>query len=137
MSEPIREQIIARLIKLTGARYGVPGGIDDDELPVKILEDGSETAEADAFDQWVIELPITIAYVEAFESSDPDKMRKAAHKALTQIVRDVYVDEDLGGLAEYVEYTGGSIQTEAARFVFAQAGFVVKYHTARGDLTSN
>jgi hypothetical protein len=45
----------------------------------------------------------------------------------------MFADETFGALADGIEYTGGGIQTEVGKFVFAEAQFTVSYHYVRGD----
>lgn len=137
MAEILREQILSKLLKVTNSKYGTPGGVDDDELPIRILDDFDDTIEPDAYDQWVHTMSIVIAHADAVEYSDANKMRQAAHKEIEKILSSLYEDETLGGLVEHIELTGLNVQTEAARFVFAQVNLTVTYHTSRGDLTSN
>ena len=137
MADILREQIIQKLLKVTNSRYGTPGGVDDDELPICILDDFDDLVEPDAYDQWVHTMSIVIAHANAVEYSDPDKMRRAAHKEIEKILSAIYADETLDGMVEHIELTGLNVQTEAARFVFSQVNLTVTYHTSRGDLTSN
>lgn len=133
----IREQIIQKLLKVTNSRYGTPEGVDDQDLPIRILDDFDDVIEPDAYDQWVHRMSIVIADANAVEYSDPDKMRQEAHKGIQKILSAIYADETLDGLVEHIELTGLNVQTEAARFIFAQVSLTVTYHTSRGDLTSN
>lgn len=133
----LREQIIQKLLKVTNSTYGVPGGVDDQDLPIRVLDDFEDIVEPDAYDQWVHTMSIIIAEANAVETSDPDKMRQDAHKNINQILSSIYDDETLGGLAEHIELTGVNVQTEAARFTFVQLSLTVTYHSQRGDLATN
>lgn len=137
MATILREQILQKLLKVTNSKYGTPGGVDDQDLPIRILDDFEDTVEPNAYDQWVNTMSVIIAHADAVEYSDPDKMRQAAHREIEKILSAVYADETLDGLAEHIELTGLNVQTEAARFIFAQVNLTVTYHTSRGDLTSN
>jgi hypothetical protein len=52
---------------------------------------------------------------------------------LADLVAAMYSDETFGGLADGVDYTGGSINVELGNLVFAEAQLQVRFHHVRGD----
>lgn len=134
MPTSIREQLLAAIAIAVDGEYGIPAPEDERDLPVCIVAEGEETAQPGSYGEEEIELPLAVARAAASTSStDRDVMRAQANELLAQIRVDMFADETFGGLADGVEYTGGGIQTELGRIVFAEAQFLVRYHTVRGD----
>jgi hypothetical protein len=130
----IREQLLSAIATAVGGEYGIPAPEDERDLPVCIVAEGEETASPDGYGYEVMEMPVAVARAAASTSStDRDAMRAQAHDLLAQIRVDMFADETFGGLADGVEYTGGGIQSELGKIVFAEAQFLVRYHTVRGD----
>ncbi|RKZ55714.1 MAG: hypothetical protein DRQ44_17490 [Gammaproteobacteria bacterium] len=133
MTISIREQLLDAITTAVGGEYGIPAPESERDLPVTIVEDGPEGAETTAYNQTNIEMPIAVAKAASATSSDRDTMRAQANALLQTIITTMFTDETFGSLADGIEYTGGGIQTEVGKFVFAEAQFIVRYHYLRGD----
>lgn len=128
----VREQLIAAILTATGASYGLSAPEDDRDLPVTIVQDGTDTA-ATNYDYTACVMPLNIARAEAATSTNRDTMRIQAHAALAALITAMHTDETFGALALGVDYTGGGIQIEVGKFVFAEASFQVRYQHLRGQ----
>jgi len=128
----IREQLIAAILTATGGEYGVPAPEDERDLPVTLVQDGTDTASTN-YDYTACSMPITVARAELAVGTDRDALRAQAHAALAALIAAMHADETFGGLAVGVDYTGGGIQTEVGKFVFAEASFTVRYQHLRGQ----
>jgi hypothetical protein len=133
MPVSIREQILAAITTAVDGVYGVPAPELDRDLPICIVQDGEETAAPDQYGFDTIELPVAVAKAAAATSTNKGAMRAQANELLASIRADMFADETFSGLADGVEYTGGGIQTELAKICFAEAQFLVRYQTVRGD----
>ena len=133
MPTAIREQLLGAITSDVGGEYGVPAPETEQELPITIVQDGPDGAADDVYNQTNVEMPVVVARAEVAADRDRDAMRAQANELLASIITTVFADETFGGLADGVEYTGGGIQTEVGKFVFAEAQFTVRYHHVRGD----
>lgn len=137
MPTAIREQILSALTTAVGGEYGLPAPEDERDLPITIVEDQPESASEDQYGYSVMVLPVVVASGAAAATTDRNAMRAQANALLASIVQTVFADAPLGALVDGVEYTGGGIQTEVGRFVFAEAQFSIRYHTVRGNPFTN
>lgn len=128
----IREQLIAAILTATGGEYGVPAPEDERDLPVTIVQDGTDSASTN-YDYTACSMPITVARAELAVGTDRNALRAQAHAALAALIAAMHTDETFGALAQGVDYTGGGIQTEVGKFVFAEASFTVRYQHLRGQ----
>ena len=128
----IREQLIAAILTATGGEYGVPAPEDERDLPVTIVQDSTDTATTN-YDYTACSMPITVARAELAVGTDRNALRAQAHAALAALIAAMHTDETFGALALGVDYTGGGIQTEVGKFVFAEASFTVRYQHLRGQ----
>jgi len=128
----IREKLLIAVTSAVNGAYGIPSPEDERQLPVTIVQDGSDEAVA-RYDTTELTTTIAIGRVELSVSDDPAAMRAQANEMLAQIVADMHADETFGGLAYGVDYAGGGIQAEQGKFVFAEASFGVRWHHLRGD----
>ena len=128
----IREQLIAAILVATGGDYGVPAPEDERDLPVTIVQDGSDSA-TQSYDYTLCSMPMNVARAELASGNNRDALRIQAHAALSSLITAMHTDETFGGLAVGVDYTGGGIQTEVGKFVFAEASFTVRYQHLRGQ----
>ena len=133
MPTAIREQLLSAITTAVGGEYGTPAPESERDLPITIVQDGPDAAEDDIYNQTNLLMPLAIASAESATSTDRDAMRTQAHALLASIITTMFADETFGGLADGVEYTGGGVQTEVGKFVFAEAQFTVRYHHLRGD----
>jgi len=132
MTTCVRERLIAAILTATGGIYGLPTPDDERDLPVTIVQDGTDTATA-SYDTTQCVMPLNVGRAEAATNNDRDALRAQAHAALATLISAMATDETFGGLASSTEYTGGGIQTEAGKFVFAEATFTVRYQHLRGQ----
>lgn len=133
MPTAIREQILAAITTAVSGEYGIPAPESERDLPVTIVQDGQDEAETTTYNQTNVLMPVAIASAAAATSHDKDTMRAQANALLASIITTMFADETFGDLADGIEYTGGGIQTEVGKFVFAEAQFTVRYHFVRGD----
>lgn len=133
MPTSIREQLLSAITTAVGGEYGIPAPEDERDLPVTIVEDQPEQASDDQYNLSGILMPVVVARAAQAADNDRDAMRAQANELLASIKSEMFADESFGNLADGVQYTGGGIQTEVGRFVFAEAQFTVRYHTVRGD----
>jgi hypothetical protein len=129
---PVREFLLAAILTATGGEYGVSAPEDERDLPLTIVQDGTDTASAN-YDYTACAMPLSIARAEVATGSTRDALRAQAHTALAALMTVMHTNETFGGLAVGVDYTGGGIQTELGKFVFAEASFVVRYQHLRGQ----
>jgi hypothetical protein len=132
MTAPVRERLIAAILTATGGAYGVPAPEDERDLPLTLVQDGTDTA-ANNYDYTACPMPLSIARAEVATGSTRDALRAQAHDALAALITAMHTDETFGGLAVGVDYTGGGIQAELGKFVFAEASFTVRYQHLRGQ----
>ena len=128
----IREQLIAAILTATGGQYGLTAPEDERDLPLTLVQDAPDTATQN-YDYTACAMPISLGRAEVAASIDRNAARQQAHAALTVLITAMHTDETFGGLAVGVDYTGGGIQTEAGKFVFAEASFTVRYQHLRGQ----
>jgi hypothetical protein len=131
----VREQILSAITTLVGGEYGVPAPESERDLPITIVQDTPDERADDTYHHTRLLMPVAIAKAVEATSRDPDAMRSQAHDLLSDIIATMFADETFGALADGLEYSGGGIQTEVGKFVFAEAQFVVRYHHVRGDAT--
>ena len=133
MPTSVREQILSAITTRVGGEYGIPAPETERDLPITIVQDGPDDASDDVYGQTNAQMPVVIASAVVAASKDRDDMRAEAGELLASLIQSVFSDETFGGLVEKVEYTGGGIQTEATKFLFAEAQFTVFYNHVRGD----
>ena len=133
MPTAIREQLLSAITTAVSGEYGVPAPDSEQDLPITIVQDGADEAQANAYGDTDALMPLAIASAAVATSSDLNTMRAQANALLASIITTMHTDETFGGLADGIEYTGGGIETEVGKFVFAEAQFTVRYHFTRGD----
>ena len=129
----IRELLLDEITTAVSGEYGIPAPEDERDLPVTIVQDGPDSATTDVYGQTNVVSTVAVASAAAATTTDRDLMRAQANELLAQIITDMFADETFDGNADGVEYTGGGIQTEVGKFVFAEAQFAVRWHHQRGD----
>lgn len=132
MTAPVRERLLAAICTAVGGEYGLPSPEDERDLPVTIVQDNTDTVTSN-YDTTQLAMPINVGRAEAAASSDRAALRAQANAALAALITAMAADETFGGLAINADYTGGGIQTEAGKFVFAEATFTVHYKHLRGQ----
>jgi hypothetical protein len=129
----VRERLLAAMVLATGGAYGLPSPEDERDLPVTIVQDATDTASTN-YDATLCVMPLNVARAElAAPGSTRAQLRAQAHAALAAISVAMHTDETFGGLAVGVDYTGGGIQVELGKYVFAEASFNVRYQHLRGQ----
>jgi hypothetical protein len=129
----IREQLLSAITTAVGGEYGTPAPEDERDLPITIVQDGPDQATPEVYGQTNVITVLAVASAAVAASNDRDAMRAQANELLATIITDMHTDETFGALADGIEYTGGGIQTEVGKFVFAEAQFAVRWHHLRGD----
>lgn len=133
MAISIREQLLEAITTAVGGEYGIPPPSNEREMPVTIVKDIAEGAEDTEYGFSNITTQVAIGSAASATDIDRDTMRAQANDLLAAIYSAMYDDETFGGLADRVEYSGGIINTELGRFVFAEGQFLVHWHHVRGD----
>ena len=136
MPDPVsvREQVLAAMTSAVGGEYGTPAPEDERDLPITIVqENGLDQASDDEYGYTNVVIPVSVGSAAVATSNNRALMRAQANELLASLVSTVFADAPLGALADGIQYTGGGIQTEVGKFVFAEAQFSVRYHTVRGD----
>jgi hypothetical protein len=133
MPTSIREQLISAIKTTVGGKYGIPAPEDERDLPITIVDDGNDEATDEVYDQTTLLMPIAIGSAAIAASEDRDAMRAQAHALHASIITAMFADEKFGALADGIDYSGGGIQTEIGKYVFAEAQFTVRYRHLRGD----
>lgn len=132
MTDSVRERLLNAILTAVGGQYGIPAPEDERDLPATIVQEGDDTATTN-YDYTACVMPIAVARAELAANSNRDTMRVQGHAALKALIAAMHVDETFGGLAQGVDYTGGGIQVEAGKLVFAEATFQVRYQHLRGQ----
>jgi hypothetical protein len=127
----VREVLIGKILAAVGGEYGLRAPEDDRDLPVTIVQDGSDEATAN-YDATVCVMPVNVARAEEAVSTDRDRIRQQAHAALKALISSMYADETFDGMAVGINYTGGGIQADG-KLVFAEAAFQVRYQHLSGQ----
>jgi len=141
MPTPIREQLLSAITTAVGGSYGVQLPDSDRDVPLIIVQDAEETAQPDAYGSTNYEIEIVVVSADAAPAYTDGQtqaeyqaaMRAKCHDLLAAVQSLFFTDPTFGGLADGVDYTGGSIATEVNGLCFAVAQFNVRYHTVRGD----
>jgi len=129
----IREQLLDAITTAVGGEYGVPAPESERDLPICIVQEGEDVASPNEYGYDTIEMTVAVAKAAVATDTDKSVMRAQANELLATIHADMFTDESFGGIADGVEYIGGGIQTELAKICFAEAQFLVRYQTERGD----
>jgi hypothetical protein len=133
----VRERLIARIVGVMGAEYGVPAPEDERDVPLTIVQEATDEALSSPgsnYDTTSLAMPVAVARAELATAADRSSQRAQANEMLARIIREMYVDETFSGLADGVDLVGGGINIElAGKLVFAEASFRVRYHYLRGD----
>lgn len=132
---PIREQILQALATRVGAIRALEG-IDVDDLPLTVLVEGEDTPGEEQYDMTPLTLPVTIGRAVEMTGLKGDAWQTQANTLLADLIVEAYgTDETLGGLADGIDYAGGTpdVLTDGASGVMAQANFEIRYAIARGN----
>lgn len=139
MSVPVREQLLAAITAAVGGEYSIPAPEDERDLPVTIVQDGTDEATAGyGYSAWTT--PVAVAAARAaVDTAAMDStaaraaLRAQAHDMLAELNTALHADETFGGLADGFDEAGQGIQTEIGKFVFAELQIRVRYHHVRGN----
>lgn len=135
MALTIREQILQTLATRTTADRGLEM-YDERDLPATFLIEGEEQAGEDEYDNTHVSLSVTLARAIPLVGNKGDDWYEEANTALGNLVKEVYVGgEDLGGLADGIDYEGAgvSIITDGARGAMVQVSFGIRFAFLHGD----
>lgn len=139
MPTPIREQLLAAITTAVGGEYSIPAPEDERDLPVTIVQDGTDEAGAlYGYSAWVT--PVAVATAQAAVDTSAlsstaarAALRAQAHEMLAALHHALNADPTFGGLAEGFDEDGQGIQTEIGKFVFAELQIRVRWHHVRGN----
>lgn len=139
MPTPIREQLLAAIATSVGGEYGIPAPEDERDLPVTIVQDGTDEAGGQYHTSaWVTPLAVATAQAAVDTSAlSPTAARAAlraqAHDMLAALNTALHADTTFGALADGFDEAGQGIQTEIGKFVFAELQIRVRWHHVRGN----
>lgn len=139
MPTAIREQLLAAITATVGGEYSIPAPEDERDLPVTIVQDGTDEVSAQyGRSDWVTPVAIATAQqaVETDELSSTEAraaLRAQAHEMLAALHSALNADPTFGGLADGFDEAGQGIQTEIGKFVFAELQIRVRWHHVRGN----
>lgn len=139
MALPIRERVLQALAARLNAVRGLEQ-YDERDLPLTVIVEGEENADDGDYDLVRVTLPVTIARVSKFLGAKDDEWHQQANADFAALIKEVYTGgEDLGGLAQGIDYTGGGIDvvSDGARGTMVQAFFNIRYAFTHGDPFSN
>lgn len=135
----VREQLLAEITAAVGGEYSIPAPEDERDLPVTIVQDGTDEATVNyGRSDWVTPLAIATAE-QAIDTSAMDStaaraaLRAQAHEALAALHEALNADPTFDGLADGFDEVGQAIQTEIGKFVFAELQIRVRWHHVRGN----
>lgn len=128
----VRERLLAAILIAVTGQYGLSVPEDERDLPITIVQDDADSATQN-YDYTACVMPLNIGRAELATGTTRDALRIQAHAALAAIITAMHTDPTFGGLATGVDYTGGGIQSDAGKFVFAEASFAVRYQHLRGQ----
>ena len=139
MQTHIREQLLAAITTAVGGEYGIPAPEDERDLPVTIVQDGTDEAGAQyGISDWIT--PVAVATAQAAvdtsaltPTSARAALRAQAHDMLAALHQALNADATFGGLADGFDEAGQGIQTEIGKFVFAELQIRVRWHHVRGN----
>lgn len=132
MTATVRERLLEAITGAVGGVYRMPSPEDERDLPLTFVQDSMDEGSSDYdFVNWIT--PVAVGRAELAVASEKELQRAQAHDVLGLLIRDMFVDEKFGGLAQGVDVVAQGIQTEMGKFVFAEASFLVRWRHVRGD----
>jgi hypothetical protein len=135
----IREQLLAAITTAVGGEYSIPAPEDERDLPVTIVQDGTDEALAGyGYCAWVTPVAIATAQAaidtRAMSSTEArEALREQAHAMLAALHEALHADPTFGALADGFDDVSQGIQTEIGKFVFAELQIRVRWHHVRGN----
>ena len=135
MSLPIREQIIRALQARTGALRKLPD-YDDRDLPITEIDEGLESSAEGSYGMTRVTLQLTIARAILMSGVKDDSWHQAQNIALADLIKEIYKGgDDLGGIADGIDYGGGAIDllTNAANGAGVAVTVNVRYAFVHGN----
>lgn len=135
MALPIRERLLQVLATRASAERGLEY-YDQRDLPFTVLLEGEDQAAEDDYDNTRVVTPVTVARALKVTGNKTDDWYEQANVALGDLIKEVYAGgEDLDGLADGIDYEGGSVEviTDGARGTIAQASFNIRWAFVHGD----
>lgn len=135
MSLPIREQILQALATRTGAGRGLES-YDGANLPFTVLVEGEDSPGDSDYDLTRLVMPVTIARAVERSGLKGDDWYTAANEDLATLIQQAYTpDQDIDGLADGIDYTGGDVGmlTDGASGYTVQINLEVRYAFLHGN----
>jgi hypothetical protein len=129
---PLRERLLAAITAAVGGEYGLPAPEDERDFPVCLVQDSADEVTPN-YDSSLCVTQIAVGRGAVALTNDRVELRSHAHRLLASIVTDMHADPTFGELADGVDYLGGGIQSEAGKFVFAEASFRVRWRHVAGN----
>lgn len=135
MPTPIREQILQAITTRVSGTRGLEQ-YDEQDLPFTVVIESDDTAEESDYDFVRVTMPVTIGRAKKVDGNKSDDWYTQGNTDLADVIKEVYAGgDDLGGLADGIDYTGGSVDvlTDGARGVIVQAFFNVRFTFLHGN----
>lgn len=135
MSTPIREQIIQALATRVGAVRELEM-YDERDLPITVISADEETAAEGRYGLTNVTMNVGIARAIAIEGTKDDTWHTALSTQLADLIVEIYTGgDDLGGLADGIDYVSGStdLLTDGGVGAGVAVTVQVRYTFVHGD----
>ena len=108
-SVSIRERIISALANRTGAVRRLRE-YDKTDLPITVLQEGDDSASEGLYGMTNVNMQVSIARAIAMSGTKGDAWYSDLNDELATLITEVFTGgDDLGGLAEGMDYVSGSV----------------------------
>ena len=135
MSLPIREQIIRNLAARVGATRRLEM-YDERDLPITVLQEGDDQAAETGYDMTQVSMSISVARAIPMGGVKSDRWYTELNTALAKLIVELYTGgDDIGGLAQGMDYVSGSVDlvTDASAGAGVAVTVNVRYATVHGN----
>ncbi len=135
MSLPIREQIIRNLAARVGASRRLEM-YDERDLPITVLQEGDDQAAETGYDMTQVSMSISVARAIPMTGVKGDAWYTELNDALADLIVELYTGgDDIGGLAQGIDYVSGSVDlvTDASAGAGVAVTVNVRYAFVRGN----
>ena len=135
MSLPVREQIIRNLATRVGASRRLEM-YDERDLPITVLQEGDDQAAETGYDMTQVSMSISVARAIPMTGVKSDRWYTELNTALAKLITELYTGgDDIGGLAQGMDYVSGSVDLVTDGGVGAGVAVTVnvRYAFVRGN----
>ena len=134
MSVSIREQLLQAIADRVGATRALPSYSQKD-LPLTVLVDGAEESTPNSYGMESVQMEAVLARIVAANTTKEDWRTEANEQMAQMIVSAFAGDDTFGGLAEGMDYAGGSVEEiqDGARGYIVTIALIVRYTFLHGN----